>query len=66
MRKSCYCAAMSLNGYIEGPNGEYDWIIDDPGIDMEADFKRFDTALVGRRTFDTMVRENRTEIPGCR
>jgi dihydrofolate reductase len=64
MRKIHYCVAMSLDGYIAGPNGEYDWIISDPEIDMEADFKRFDTALVGRRTFDTMVSENRTEVPG--
>ncbi|MGH9687554.1 MAG: dihydrofolate reductase family protein [Candidatus Acidiferrales bacterium] len=64
MRKIHYCVAMSLDGYIAGPNGEYDWIIEDPEIDIEADFKRFDTALVGRRTFDTMARENRMEIPG--
>lgn len=64
MRKISYCVAMSLDGYIAGPNGEYDWIIDDPEIDMAEDLKRFDTALVGRRTFDMMARENRTEIPG--
>jgi dihydrofolate reductase len=66
MRKICYCSAISLDGYIAGLNGEYDWIVNEPEIDsaMEAEFKRFDTALVGRKTFDTMVRENRTEIPG--
>ena len=64
MRKIHYCVAMSLDGYIAGPNGEYDWIIDDPEIDMAADLARFDTALVGRKTFDAMVHENRTEVPG--
>jgi dihydrofolate reductase len=64
MRKIWYCVAMSLDGYIAGPNGEYDWIIDDPEIDMAEDLKRFDTALVGRKTFDAMVREDRTEVPG--
>jgi dihydrofolate reductase len=66
MRKIHYCSAMSLDGYIAGPNGEYDWIVEEPEIDsqMAAEFARFDTALVGRKTFDTMVRENRTEIPG--
>ncbi len=64
MRKIRYCVGMSLDGYIAGPNGEYDWIIDDPEIDMAEDLKRFDTALVGRKTFETMVREDRTEVPG--
>jgi len=27
MRKICYAVAMSLDGYIAGPNGEYDWIV---------------------------------------
>jgi dihydrofolate reductase len=64
MQKIHYCVAMSLDGYIAGPNGEYDWIIDHPQIDMAEDFKRFDTALISRKTFDVMVREKRTEIPG--
>jgi dihydrofolate reductase len=66
MRKICYRVAMSLDGYIAGPNGEYDWIVAEPEIDFAAEFARFDTALVGRRTFETMVRVGRTEIPGLR
>ena len=31
MRKVVYGGAMSLDGYIAGPNGEYDWIVMDPG-----------------------------------
>jgi dihydrofolate reductase len=64
MRKIRYCVGMSLDGYIAGPNGEYDWMISDPEIDIEEDLKRFDTALVGRKTFETMVQEDRTEVPG--
>jgi dihydrofolate reductase len=43
---------MSLDGFIAGPKGEYDWIINDPTLDMGALFSRFDTLLMGRRTFD--------------
>ncbi len=43
---------MSLDGYIAGPNGESDWIIMDPDIDFEALMGRFDTFLMGRRTFE--------------
>ena len=51
MRRICYQVAMSLDGYIAGPNGEYDWIIMDPEIDFAALFNRFDTLLMGRQTF---------------
>ena len=27
MRKVVYGGAMSLDGFIAGPNGEYDWIV---------------------------------------
>jgi dihydrofolate reductase len=43
---------MSLDGYIAGPNGEYDWIIMDPDIDFSALMGRFDTVLMGRLTFE--------------
>ena len=52
MRKIRYQVACSLDGYIAGPNGEYDWIVADPDIDFEALFDEFDTLLMGRRTFE--------------
>ncbi len=42
--------AMSLDGYIAGPQGGFDWIVEDPAIDFEALFAQFDTFLMGRRT----------------
>jgi dihydrofolate reductase len=52
MRRVRYSVAMSLDGYIAGPNGESDWIVVDPDIDFEASMNSFDTFLVGRRTFE--------------
>jgi dihydrofolate reductase len=54
MRWVRYVVAMSLDGYIAGPNGEADWIVMDPDIDFGALFDRFDTFLMGRRTFESM------------
>lgn len=54
MRRIIYSVAMSLDGYIAGPNGEYDWIAADPDIDFKAIWDRFDTLLMGRRTYELM------------
>jgi len=58
MRRVIYGGAMSLDGYIAGPNGEYDWIVMDPEIDFKALAARFDTYLIGRKTFDVMRQTN--------
>src|SRR5258708_32015287 len=51
-RRVRYGVAMSLDGYIAGPNGEADWIVMDPEIDFAGMMARFDTLLMGRRTFE--------------
>ncbi|HKP76911.1 MAG TPA: dihydrofolate reductase family protein [Longimicrobiaceae bacterium] len=52
MRRVRYQVAMSLDGYIAGPNGEYDWIVSDPEVDFSAMFAQYDTFLMGRKTFE--------------
>ena len=56
MRLVRYGGAMSLDGYIAGPNGEYDWIVMDPDIDFDGMMSQYDTFLIGRKTFESMVR----------
>jgi dihydrofolate reductase len=53
-RRLRYQVAVSLDGFIAGPNGEYDWIVMDPSIDFDALFKEFDTAVMGRKTYEVM------------
>ncbi len=52
MRKIVYSVAMSLDGYLAGPNGEADWIVVDSEVDFGRMMARFDTLLMGRRTFE--------------
>ena len=50
---------MSLDGYIAGPGGEYDWIVMDPDFDFSEHMAQFDTFLIGRKTFEAMLRIGR-------
>ncbi len=52
MQQIRYAVAMSLDGYIAGPNGEADWIEIDPEVDFKAIWAQFDTFVMGRRTFE--------------
>lgn len=52
MRPICYSVAMSLDGYVAGPNGENDWIVMDAEMDFASLMSRFDTVLMGRKTFE--------------
>ena len=55
MRRLRYQLATSLDGYIAGPNGAFDWIVEDPEIDFGGLYAQFDIAVMGRKTFLTSV-----------
>lgn len=55
MRRLRYNVAASLDGFIAGPNGEYDWIVADATIDFAALFAEFDTFVMGRRTYEAIL-----------
>jgi dihydrofolate reductase len=63
-RRLRYQVAVSLDGFIAGPNGEYDWIVQDPTVDFGALFKQFDTAVIGRKTYDMMAAQGPLKMPG--
>ena len=58
-----YSVATSVDGYIAGPDGEFDWILPDPTLDFAALFAEFDTFLVGRRTFEIMRAPGSPPLP---
>jgi len=52
MRKIILALAVSLDGFIEGPNGEYDWCFMDQDYGMTDFMNRIDAVFVGRRTYE--------------
>jgi dihydrofolate reductase len=64
-RRVRFSVAMSLDGYIAGPNGESDWIARDPDVDFRELYAGFDTVLMGRKTWE-IVRGQGGGMPGMR
>ena len=65
MRRVRYSVAMSLDGFIAGPQGESDWIVMDPDLDFNVIFEAFDTVLLGRKTYEaTRAQGGGVEMPG--
>jgi dihydrofolate reductase len=50
-----YSVASSLDGYIAGPNGEFDWIVIDPEIDFAAMYASFSGLVMGRRSYEVFA-----------
>lgn len=58
MRKIIAGFATSIDGFIEGPNGEIDWIIYDTEQFKELDesWKNIDAMFHGRKTYETSLK----------
>ena len=52
MRKLVLQLAVSLDGRIEGPNGEYDWCFVDQDYGMSDFLKRIDAVFMGRKSYE--------------
>jgi dihydrofolate reductase len=52
MRKIILGLAVSLDGFIEGPNGEYDWCFMDQDYGLSDFFKQIDTIFMGRKSYE--------------
>ncbi|MBO9683321.1 MAG: dihydrofolate reductase [Flavisolibacter sp.] len=56
MRKIILQVAVSLDGFIEGPNGEIDWCFTDQDYGLKDFFTQIDTLFMGRKTYELMLR----------
>lgn len=52
MRKIVLGLAVSLDGFIEGPQGEYDWCFTDQDYGLSDFFKSIDTIFMGRKSYE--------------
>jgi dihydrofolate reductase len=57
---------MSLDGLIAGPKGEADWIVMDPEIDFAELFSRYDTLLMGRKSWEAAKAQGGGGMPGMK
>ena len=64
MRKVILSVAVSLDSFIEGPNGEYDWCFTDGDYGLSAFFKSVDTIFMGRKSYEMMLAMGNETPPG--
>jgi len=55
MRKIILNLAVSLDGFIEGPNGEYDWCLDDQDYGMTEFLNSSDAIFIGRKSYEVLM-----------
>jgi dihydrofolate reductase len=56
MRKIILNVAISLDGLIEGPNGEFDWCFADQDYGMTDFLERIDAVLYGRKSYEVLMK----------
>lgn len=63
MQQLRYSVAASLDGYIAGMDGEFDWIVVDPDIDFAAMYAGYGGLVMGRRSYEVFVSTGGAEGP---
>ena len=64
MRKVILQLAVSLDGFIEGPDGEFDWCFTDQDYGMTNFFNRIDTIFIGRKSYEVAMLMGGSAPPG--
>jgi len=64
MRKIVLQLAVSLDGFIEGPGGEFDWCFTDDDYGMTDFFKRIDAIFIGRKSYELALSMGGSAPPG--
>jgi dihydrofolate reductase len=63
MRKLILNVAVSVDGFIEGPNGEYDWCYADQDYGMTEFLDKTDSIFFGRKSYEIFAEEGAAMWP---
>jgi len=66
MRKIILNLAVSLDGFIEGPNGEYDWCFNDQDYGLTEFFNASDAIFVGRKSYELIMNTDPNMFAGIK
>lgn len=64
MRKIILNVAVSLDGYITGSAGEFDWCFTDQDYGMASFLRQTDALLMGRKSYQLMLEMGNDSFPG--
>jgi dihydrofolate reductase len=56
VRKIILNVAVTLDGFIEGPNGEFDWCFTDQDYGMKGFLSQVDSILFGRKSYEALLK----------
>ncbi len=63
MRKIILNVAVSLDGFIEGPNGEFDWCFTDQDYGMTNFMNGIDAIFFGRKSYELVLQMDKNPYP---
>ena len=63
MRRLILNLAVSLDGFIDGPNGEFDWCFTDQDYGMKKFLGEIDTIFFGRKSYELLTRMEKDPYP---
>ena len=63
MRKLILNLAISLDGFIEGPNGEFDWCFTDQDYGMKSFLEKIDAIFFGRKSYEMLLSMEKKPYP---
>jgi dihydrofolate reductase len=64
MRKVILNVAVSLDGFIEGPKGEFDWCFTDQDYGMTDFMNRIDAIFFGRKSYELVLKKIENPFSG--